>query len=169
MTADKTLIFALNRLLRRCVPAEGGCIVWEGCVNSRGYGVISLDGARVLTHRLSYEAHIGPIPDGLQIDHLCRNKRCVNPAHLEPVTGLENQRRAAASKTHCPRNHPLAGSNLILKKRPNGSFIRNCRTCNNAQQRARAFFRNNLDRPATRAEVAEWIDSEFASARGGVA
>jgi hypothetical protein len=69
------------------------CWVWVGAVTSRGYGSFSHEGRIWSTHRLSYELLIAPIPDGLTIDHLCRNKVCCNPDHLEPVTALENQRR----------------------------------------------------------------------------
>lgn len=70
------------------------CIVWMGALNAKGYGCFGLDGDTKLAHRVAYEFENGPIPDGLTIDHLCRVKRCVNPAHLEAVTGRENTRRA---------------------------------------------------------------------------
>jgi hypothetical protein len=73
-----------------------GCWVWQLAVNGRGYGQARVEGRRdrqFPAHRVMYERHRGPIPAGLVIDHLCRNRRCVNPAHLEPVTGIENIRR----------------------------------------------------------------------------
>lgn len=82
-----------------------------------------------MAHRLSYEYYIGPIGQDLQIDHLCRNRKCVNPAHLEPVSGSENIRRSrrhrAGGRTHCSRSHPLADDNLYIK--PNGKRV--CRQC----------------------------------------
>lgn len=73
---------------------ENGCWIWQWAVSNSGYGVHAGQSA----HRYMYEKHVGPIPDGLWIDHLCRTKRCVNPAHLEPVTPAENQRRGRLAK-----------------------------------------------------------------------
>lgn len=86
-----------ERFWRRVQEQEGGCWLWVGTVD-RGYGLLSVDGKTVRAHRYSYETLVGPIPDGLQIDHLCRNRGCVNPAHLEPVTQVENIRRGDAAK-----------------------------------------------------------------------
>lgn len=81
---------------RYAINIETRCWEWCGELSSNGYGRVWLAGKRVAAHRAYYEQEIGPIPAGLQMDHLCRNKRCVNPAHLEPVTNRENQRRARA-------------------------------------------------------------------------
>lgn len=86
------------------------CWLWTG-TTVNGYGQMRVADRKVYTHRFGYELLIGPIPEGLQIDHLCRVRHCVNPAHLEPVTAQENSLRsnnlAAANsrKTHCPRGH----------------------------------------------------------------
>lgn len=147
-----------ERLHAGYAVTEAGCWQWKRSLNSRGYGLISERGVVLLAHRVSYELHVGAIPEGLQIDHLCRNKACVNPGHLEPVTArLNNLRRPDVHKSHCVHGHALTPDNTIVKRRANGHEIRNCRTCNNAQQRARAFARNQLGRPLTRAEMAEWI------------
>lgn len=72
---------------------ETGCLTWTGPRNNRGYGYITVDGRKVLVHRLAYELLVGPIPTGLTIDHLCRQKDCREHTHLEPVTERENYRR----------------------------------------------------------------------------
>lgn len=93
---------------------DNGCAVWVGARSNRGRGRFSYRGRNASAHRVAYELFVGPIPNGLHIDHLCRNPLCVNPAHLEPVTLAENNRRYAASLTHCRYGHPLvpkAGQN----------------------------------------------------------
>jgi hypothetical protein len=107
----------------------GLCWAWTGALNSRGYGCFSVDGRSQLTHRITYSLLVGTIAPGLEVDHLCRNKRCCNPDHLEAVTRLVNQRRTErASKTHCVHGHPLAGDNLKLIRKPSG-VRRGCRVC----------------------------------------
>jgi hypothetical protein len=116
------------------------CWEWDGGTNSTGYGRVSTDGKRQLVHRVVYEAIIGPIPDGLQIDHLCRNILCYNPEHLEAVTQKENIRRGDnhnRKKTHCPQGHSYSGGNLMVGTRSDGGISRRCKTCCNAQGRAR--------------------------------
>ncbi len=106
------------------------CWLWTACISGGGYGVFKLD-RKQYAHRLAYEWLVGPIPEGLQLDHLCRVRHCVNPEHLEPVTTQENIRRGLGSsfnslKTHCPRGHPYAGDNLYIQP---GNGKRKCRTC----------------------------------------
>lgn len=117
---------------------EDGCWEWLGKTRGGGYAVIEIRGGvgraareHKAAHRVSYQAFIGSIPDGLQLDHLCRNRRCVNPAHLEPVTARENTLRGTspaaenAVKTHCHRGHELAGDNLRIRE----DGTRRCRAC----------------------------------------
>lgn len=107
----------------------GFCWAWTGAFNSRGYGCFAINGKSQLSHRVAYSLLVGAIEPGLEVDHLCRNKRCCNPAHLEAVTRLVNQRRTeSASKTHCVHGHPLAGDNLKLVQKRDG-LRRVCRVC----------------------------------------
>lgn len=93
------------------------CWQWGGTLRPDGYGVMLVDKRRPMAHRVAYEHHLGPIPDGLTIDHLCRNKSCVNPFHMEPVTAVENVRRSDAysavnaRKTHCNHGHEFTPEN----------------------------------------------------------
>jgi hypothetical protein len=113
------------------------CTVWAGAVQSRGYGSMTNGrGGTMLAHRAAYEAARGPIPGDLTIDHLCRNKLCVNPDHLEVVTRGENSRRGAAAQRLCKNGHPLSGENLRVAVRARG-VQRECRECHRAALRAR--------------------------------
>lgn len=119
------------------------CWLWTGEIHTKGYGrMYGGRNRRLLAHRVAYELFTGPIPLGLQLDHLCRVRLCVNPAHLEPVTCAENIRRSPISlasiqraRTHCPQGHPYAGDNLVTRKRGRGTG-RHCRECRRQQQRA---------------------------------
>lgn len=106
--------------------------MWKASIKPSGYGQFHLDGTTVLAHRFAYEDAVGPIPEGLHLDHLCGVRRCVNPAHLEPVTIAENNRRADAAKwqrnkTHCANGHPYTDDNTYW--RPDRPNSRDCRQC----------------------------------------
>jgi hypothetical protein len=156
------LLFAVGRMLDRCEGDAAGCVLWNGCLNSKGYGVVSFRGSRVLTHRLSYEFHVGPIADGMTIDHLCRNKRCVRPDHLEVVSREENSRRAAPHLDNCKRGHALTGLNLVMKKRGSLPAVRNCRACTAGRARAFVFIRDTLGREPTTDEIERAIAAAHA-------
>lgn len=118
------------RFWRDVEPTEA-CWEWSGTQNGRGYGFFAIGTRYVQVHRYAYEKLRGPIPEGLTIDHLCMNKLCVNPDHLEPVTIGENVRRAqrahgiGVAVSHCPQGHAYTTENTYIE--PKGS--RSCRTC----------------------------------------
>jgi hypothetical protein len=131
------------------VDAMGDCWEWTGGKQDRRYGIFHPNGSATgeMAHRFAWELLVGPIPDGLTLDHLCRNPSCVNPDHLEPVTIAENLMRGYGlvgkniRKTHCPQNHAYSGDNLYID--PRG--WRKCRTC----ERARNRERNQNKEPGT--------------------
>lgn len=100
------------------------CIEYGGYIDPRGYGRRWRDGRMQFTHRLAYIDTVGPIPDGLELDHLCRNTRCMNPAHLEPVTHIENIRRRYALQTRV-NGHEYTANNTYWKS----TGHRDCRIC----------------------------------------
>lgn len=121
------------------VQKTDGCWLWTGRLDSHGYGLFRAPGIRIRAHRFAYQALVSFIPEGLHIDHLCRNRQCVNPAHLEPVTCKENLLRGEgptgkkSRQTHCINGHILDAENTYV--RPNGTRL--CRTC--AKERARMY------------------------------
>jgi HNH endonuclease len=134
-----TLSDAQTLSLDQRISTGPGCWVWTGYRNpTSGYGTIKFTGTKgFYAHRLVYELLVGPIPEGLQLDHLCRNRWCVNPSHMEPVTQRENLLRGDtvvaknAAKTHCLRGH------LFDYVRPDGTG-RDCRTCKSWRSMAAA-------------------------------
>ena len=116
------------------VDKSDGCWVWTAWNNGQGYGRFSGGRGATYAHRFSYELARDAIPDGLQLDHLCRNRGCVNPAHLEPVTNRENALRGAtATKTHCKHSHPFDVGNTYIT--PAGH--RDCRACHRRNEASR--------------------------------
>lgn len=110
--------------------------LWTGNSVRNGYGYFNItEGVGRLAHRFAYEELVGEIPEGLTIDHLCRVRACVNPAHLEAVTLQENIRRIPhpnSAKTHCPKGHPYAGDNLYVDRK---TGARGCVECGRVRSR----------------------------------
>lgn len=112
------------------VNRTDGCWEWAASKQSAGYGQFFLEGKMILAHRYAYESAVGVIEAGLQLDHLCRNRACVNPLHLEPVTQQDNLARGEigvhnSSKTRCPAGHQYVAGNTYIY--PNGR--RACLEC----------------------------------------
>jgi hypothetical protein len=118
------------------------CWEWQGSRFINGYGRLYVNGVAFYAHRLAHEHFVGPIPNGLVIDHLCRNKLCVNPTHLETVTSGENTIRGMHPNmvTHrekrCRRGHEIVGYNALLNATNGRKQCRRCR--DDAQRRRRA-------------------------------
>lgn len=144
----------LERLLRR-VEVTASCWNWTGNIDKTGYGHIETrEGKAQLVHRVAYQSLVGAIPDGKEMDHLCRNRRCVNPDHLEPVTRQENVRRGIAAvvnrargqaRTHCRNGHPYNEANTYIAR----SGKRDCRACWRERERTFAIVRAARSRERT--------------------
>ena len=127
------------RFFEKFIPEpNSGCWLWLEGLNDSGYAKFWDGSKQVRAHRYAYEHFIGPIPNGLTLDHLCRVRCCVNPAHLEPVTVTENVMRGFsppavyARRTHCANGHEFTPENTrrwFDEKR--GAFRRQCKTCKN--------------------------------------
>ena len=137
MFYDSLTIEELEKLVHRFTAkiVKENCWKWESALN-KGYGVFSIKNKTKQAHRLSFELFSGRIPKGLQLDHLCRNPKCVNPSHLEPVTPKENMNRSMSvayqrNKTECRNGHSYSAENTVINKRG----ARECLTCTRKSKR----------------------------------
>lgn len=133
----------LDRLLPNLViDPLSGCLLWTAMRDRDGYGRVQVDGRNRTVHRVMYEQFVGPIPEGYEIDHLCRVRACAAPAHLEAVSGAENSRRTRGirQKLNCAAGHPYDEANTHLFRGTDGRLYRRCRKCN-ALSAARARAR----------------------------
>jgi hypothetical protein len=121
----------LERIEEKYTPANSGCWNWTGAISAGKYGSIFHQGRMQKAHRVMWTITRGPVPDGLDLDHLCRNTRCINPDHLEPVTRSENLLRSPlmdrnSHRTHCVRGHEFTEENT---RRKPGNGHRVCKEC----------------------------------------
>lgn len=142
--------------MQKVIPEPmSGCWLWTGAITADGYGRF-YDKRTHSAHRYSYQKLVGEIPQGLHVDHKCRQRSCVNPDHLEPVTQAENTRRGIGAQrtrefcakiTHCKRGHELSGKNLRLQNlRQNGKVYvsRACKICYNALKMEKYYKKKAL-------------------------
>lgn len=138
----RRLLTAEEYILDRVQLTDSGCWEWQGHRNGDGYAVSLFRGKWRRAHRFTYETFVGPIGEGLTIDHLCRNRWCVNPSHLEPVTQKENVLRSPYTwggrhkrKTHCINGHPFDEENTKYDSRG----YRSCRACRRNESRQKSY------------------------------
>lgn len=117
--------------------SESGCWIWSDALSTGGYGQYWTGDKAVMAHRYSYEKAGNDIPNGMEIDHLCRVRCCVNPAHLEPVTRAENMRRAVpfrSETTHCKHGHEYKPENTYINKK---TGVKQCKECHRLREAKR--------------------------------
>lgn len=131
---------------RKLELVSNGCVVWKGSLSEKGYGVFYFHNSRIRAHRFSYQTYKGQLLKSKCIDHICRNRACVNPEHLRQVTfrinALENSRGIAvknSKKIKCKKNHPLISGNLV-KRKDGRRECKKCATKSSMKSRARKLL-----------------------------
>jgi hypothetical protein len=144
------------------VVKSDGCWLWTAALSTGGYGRAYFDGRVQQAHRISYELLVGPIPEGLHIDHLCRERHCVNPSHMEPVTPGENVLRGVgpaalhAQMDNCTHGHPLSGENVRI----DANGWRSCMACDR-RRALDAYHRNRPDPSVPKVATCRMCGTEF--------
>ena len=142
------------------VEKTESCWIWTGAHKNSGYGSFWAGDRSVLAHRYSWALEHGPVPEGLELDHLCRVRDCVRPDHLDPVDHAENSRRGLLGwaspqrtrPTHCPQGHEYTPENTYTRKTRAGGTGRNCRECERLRRPAKTE-RERIKRQAARKEA----------------
>ena len=139
----------LDRLMCKMTIKSNGCWEWTASLDSCGYGHIFFAGKLRKAHRVAYELLKTPIPEGYEIDHLCRNRRCINPEHMEIVSHAENMRRSPSFEKRrlakrCKRGHSL--SDAFINKTKSG-ISRQCRQCTYLRKREARIRRPRKEKP----------------------
>lgn len=140
------MIPVIERILQKISVTDSDCWEWQGSLSTYGYGIIIIDYKQIRVHRFIYEYYHGQICPDLVIDHLCRNKKCSNPIHLEQVTNRINIQRGNAGrhgkhskgnnhyqnkKTHCKNGHEFTPENTAIRK----DNSRSCKLCHKTRQK----------------------------------
>lgn len=154
---EMTISYLMEKFSKSFDKTSNGCWEWRKGLNKDGYSQISLwggwkkapKGGQYPAHRIMYELIKGELKPDEQIDHLCRNKVCINPEHLEAVDKDTNNIRGNSPsaihsrKTQCPKGHPYSGANLYIEFKQNGKTMRRCRACR-AEQKRQQYLRSKL-------------------------
>ena len=148
MTHEDTYLTGATQAVKRVKQFveidRNGCWIWQRSLTEFGYGQMRVGDRMQRTHRITYEAFVGPLVGGMHIDHLCRVRACCNPAHLEQVSPRVNCLRGEtiaaknSNKTECVHGHPLTGENVYLRPDRPGRNCRQCKAEANLRHRARS-------------------------------
>ena len=144
---------ALKRFNEKSIVIDNGCWEWQGRT-AKGYGIFSCLGRQIQTHIFSYNHFKGPVPEGLHLDHLCRNRKCANPEHLEPVTPGENLRRGEAPNWKTNRENVCKNGHSMDNAIVNKDGRRRCRECVNRRWRE-LYYRKKSEAPLNGVELGE--------------